>query len=44
MSICDAMIVALALLSGCTVLYTEDMRHGQVIDGRLTLRNPFVSR
>ena len=44
MSVYDAMIVASALLSGCSVLYTEDMQHGQVIDGKLTLRNPFVSR
>ena len=40
----DAMIVASALLSGCTVLYTEDMQRGQVIDGKLTLHNPFLSR
>ncbi|MBK7794127.1 MAG: PIN domain-containing protein [Betaproteobacteria bacterium] len=44
MSVYDAMIVASALLSGCSVLYTEDMQRGQVVDGKLTLRNPFVSR
>lgn len=36
----DAMIVAAAVDAGCTTLYTEDMQHGQVIDG-LTIRNPF---
>ena len=37
----DAMIVASALLAGCATLYSEDMQNGQVIDGRLTIRNPF---
>ena len=36
----DAMIVAAAQLAGCTVLYTEDMHDGLVID-RLTIRNPY---
>ena len=40
-SVYDAMIVASALLSGCATLYSEDMQNGQVIDGRLTIRNPF---
>jgi predicted nucleic acid-binding protein len=37
----DATIVAAAQLAGCTVLYSEDMQDGQVIEGRLTVRNPF---
>ena len=37
----DATIVASALSAGCDCLYTEDLQHGQVIDG-LQLRNPFV--
>lgn len=37
----DAMIVASALLHGCEHLLTEDMHHGLVIDGRLTIVNPF---
>jgi predicted nucleic acid-binding protein len=37
----DALIVASALEARCTILYSEDMREGQVIDGRLTIRNPF---
>ena len=37
----DAMIVSSALLAGCTLLYSEDMRDGQVFDRQLTVRNPF---
>jgi predicted nucleic acid-binding protein len=37
----DALIVAAALEAGCATLYTEDLHSGQVIDGRLTIRNPF---
>jgi predicted nucleic acid-binding protein len=39
----DSMIVASALLAGCETLYSEDMQHGMVIEGRLTIRNPFVA-
>ena len=38
----DAMIVAAALLAGCSTLYTEDMQDGLVIEGQLRLINPFV--
>jgi predicted nucleic acid-binding protein len=37
----DALIVASALEARCAVLYSEDMQDGQVIDHRLTIRNPF---
>lgn len=37
----DSMIVAAALEAGCVTLFTEDMQHGQRIEG-LTIRNPFV--
>lgn len=37
----DAVIVATALLSGCTVLYSEDLQAGQKIDSQLTVVNPF---
>jgi predicted nucleic acid-binding protein len=37
----DALIVASALEAGCATLFSEDLRDGQVIDGRLTIRNPF---
>jgi predicted nucleic acid-binding protein len=42
LSVYDALIVAAALDAACTTLWTEDMQHGQLIDGRLRLRNPFV--
>jgi predicted nucleic acid-binding protein len=37
----DSMIVASALLAGCTRLLSEDLHDGQDIEGRLTIRNPF---
>lgn len=36
----DSQLVASALDAGCTTLYTEDLQHGQVIEGRLTVVNP----
>ena len=42
LSIYDTMIVAAALLAGCTTLYSEDMHDGQVIDQQLTIKNPFL--
>jgi predicted nucleic acid-binding protein len=40
-SIYDSLIVAAAQHTGCAVLYSEDLQHGQRID-QLTIRNPFV--
>ena len=40
LSFYDALIVAAALAAGCTRLYTEDLQHGQRIEG-LTIENPF---
>ena len=40
LQIYDACVVASAVDAGCTVLLSEDMQNGQVIDG-LTIRNPF---
>jgi predicted nucleic acid-binding protein len=42
LSVYDAMIVASALLAGCTTVLSEDMQDGQLLDGRLTIRNPFL--
>jgi predicted nucleic acid-binding protein len=39
----DALIVATALENQCSILYSEDMQHNQVIDGSLTIINPFTS-
>ncbi|GAB6162668.1 PIN domain-containing protein [Desulfothermus naphthae] len=41
LSFWDSLIVASALESGCSILYTEDMQDGQVIEGRLKIVNPF---
>jgi len=41
-SVYDSLIVAAALRAGCTVLYTEDLHHGQTVEA-LTIRNPFAS-
>jgi predicted nucleic acid-binding protein len=37
----DALMLASALEARCTILYTEDMQDGQVVDAELTIRNPF---
>ena len=42
LSFWDALIVQAALRGGAVVLYTEDLHHGQVIEG-LTVENPFRS-
>lgn len=36
----DALILRCASASGCTTLLTEDLQHGQVIDG-VRIENPF---
>ena len=41
-SIHDAMIVAAALASGCTTVYSEDLQHLRTIDGRVSIVNPFA--
>jgi len=37
----DSLIIASALEAGCSTLYSEDMQHGQVIEARLKIVNPF---
>jgi predicted nucleic acid-binding protein len=41
LSVYDGMIAAAALDAGCDTLWSEDMHDGLVIDGRLTVVNPF---
>lgn len=41
-SIWDALIIKAAQSAGCGELLSEDMQHGQVIDG-LRIRNPFAA-
>jgi predicted nucleic acid-binding protein len=38
----DALIIASALEAGCSFLLSEDLHNGQVIEDRLTIRNPFA--
>ena len=38
----DSIIVASALDAGCDVLYSEDMHHNQLIEGKLKIINPFL--
>ena len=37
----DSMVVSAALESNCTIIYSEDLHDGQVIDEKLTVKNPF---
>ena len=38
----DCLVIAAALQVGANVLYTEDLQHNQLIDGRLRIVNPFL--
>jgi predicted nucleic acid-binding protein len=40
-SIYDALVIASALQVNSDTLWSEDMQHGTVIDGRLRIANPF---
>ncbi len=37
----DSLVIAAALENSCTTLYSEDLQDGQIIDGVLTVCNPF---
>ena len=37
----DSLIIASALENECLILYTEDLQHEQVIEGKLKIINPF---
>ena len=37
----DSLIISSALESGCKILYTEDMHHNHIIEGKLKIINPF---
>ena len=38
----DSLIISSALENGCTILYTEDMQHNQIIQNQLKIVNPFM--
>ena len=37
----DSVIIASALQNNCSILYSEDMQHNQLIENKLTIINPF---
>ena len=43
-SLYDSLLIATALIAGSKVLYSEDLQHGQLIDRRLRVVNPFSAR
>jgi predicted nucleic acid-binding protein len=43
LSLYDSLLLAAAILAGCTVFLTEDLQDGQLIEGQLTVRNPFIA-
>ena len=40
----DSLIIAAALESKCTILYSEDMQHKQIIENTLQIINPFKGK
>lgn len=42
LSFWDSLIVAAALEAGCNTLLTEDMQHGLIIEGQLSISNPLL--
>lgn len=38
----DSLIVSTAIGAGVSTLYSEDMQNGLIVDGSLTIRNPFL--
>jgi len=40
----DSLIIATALTNHCSILYSEDMQHDQLIEDKLRIVNPFVKK
>lgn len=38
----DGLILSASLVNECNIIYTEDLQHGQIIDNKLTILNPFT--
>ncbi|MBF0228780.1 MAG: PIN domain-containing protein [Desulfamplus sp.] len=38
----DSLILASSLESGCEIIYSEDMQHGQVIEKKIKIINPYL--
>jgi predicted nucleic acid-binding protein len=41
LSLYDSMLLAAALLAGCGTFWSEDLQDGLVVEGQLSVRNPF---
>ncbi len=41
-SLWDSMILASALENNCSILYSEDMQHNQIIENKLKIINPLI--
>lgn len=39
----DSMMLSSAIANECAVIYSEDMQHRQIIEGTLTIINPFIT-
>jgi predicted nucleic acid-binding protein len=39
----DSLILASALLNDCTIVFSEDMQHDQLIESKLRITNPFLT-
>jgi predicted nucleic acid-binding protein len=37
----DSLILSAAFLGNCSVVYSEDMQHGQIIENKMKIINPF---
>ena len=37
----DSLIIATALLGKCSIIYSEDMQHNQLINNKIRILNPF---
>ena len=40
----DGMMIAAALDNHCSIIYTEDLNHNQLIENRLRIINPFIQK
>jgi predicted nucleic acid-binding protein len=38
----DSLVIASALDASCELIYTEDLQHGQLVEGTLRIVNPFL--
>lgn len=37
----NILILSFALENNCSILYTEDMQDGQIVEGKIRIINPF---